>query len=433
MANRFDKYLQRLYARRISTPELDSYRNLSRGMAPTVKSIEFATKGGIREAGGSIGAQAQLGLRSHQALQSAATDRFGIASREAGARNAVLDQQIDQVTMQRDAEREAGKDNALQTALRVGGTVAGAAIGTVVNPGAGTMLGAKLGSSLGQIGAGFVGGGGEMGLEYADPAQITQGIADIAMSISSASTLKEQKDMAKKVGGFISTNMNDEAKLEAMRLAIMIGPEAVDKLFSTVGSPDLPDFEISGNNGSGTEAQMKAQMQAQLDSIMQGITNPQPSQTTDPGVVNNPNAVVPETSRQTIVNRQPINYKTMANDTPSVDPSIDPGINQAQPTIPTPSQPEEQRDPIIPNPDPADALYYQNGDSRVQFSNQAPVGYHRVGQGQLFSRRTRDGVLLIKVNGFYKVLRRADNSPIQVRAGQQVTVNEDGTITVGGE
>lgn len=433
MANKFDKYLQRLYSRRIASPEMDTYRNISRSMAPTVKSLEFATKGGIREAGGSIGALSQLGIQSQQALQDAATDRFAIASQEAGKRNAILDQEIDRVTMQRDAERDAGKDNALQTVLRVGGTVAGAAIGSIAAPGAGTMLGAQIGSSLGQIGSGFVGGGGDIGLEYADEAQIAQGIADIAMSITSASMLKEQKEMAKNVGSFISTNMNDEAKIEAMKLAILIGPDAVKQLFNTVGTPAAPEIQLGADiNSPGKKIQLG--MQQQFEELLAGIANPQPSQQTEPGAVSTPGAVVPDSiaagSPNNPVPSLPIQYNIKTNDTPSIDPSIEPRREPAaEPTSPT----QESQPSAAPQPDPAGSLYYQNGDRRERFSNQAPVGNYRVGQGQLFSRRSSDGALLIKVNGYYKVLRKADSSAIRVRTGQQITVNEDGTISVGGE
>lgn len=189
----YDKYINRLRAKRMNNPEYAFYRQTMFGMTEPLKRMQNEMQGSMNMAGGSIGARAQAGLSGQQMLQGTASNLYQTADRNAIARNDQLDTQIMTLESQRDEQKAQQKNAGLKSAINIGATALGAGVGALAgNP----LIGAQIGSAAGGILGGFVGGGGQMGLAYANPEEIAQGIGDTVAGISAASTLKEHKDMA---------------------------------------------------------------------------------------------------------------------------------------------------------------------------------------------------------------------------------------------
>jgi hypothetical protein len=203
MGINYDKYIKRLRVKRADNPEYAFYRQTMQSMTEPLKRINNTMQGQLNMAGGSTGARAQAGLNSQNSLQGFASNLYDTADRSGIARNDALDSQIMNLETQRDQEAEAKKNAGLKGAIQIGATALGAGVGSIV-PGAGTMLGAQIGAGVGGIAGSFVGGGGKMGLNYVDPAELAQGIGDTLAGISSVSTLKEHKIFTKKFGELYS-------------------------------------------------------------------------------------------------------------------------------------------------------------------------------------------------------------------------------------
>jgi hypothetical protein len=197
MGIKYDKYINRLKMKRGNDPYYGKVREAAAAFAEPTMAMNREVQGRINTAGGSIGAMEQTRQNAqHQMIQGQKEMIATIPRADTGA----IDQQIMELEMRRDAERDQGKDNALKTGLQIGGTVLGAAVGTVVAPGPGTLLGAQIGAGLGSTASGFVGGGGDMGMNHASPEVIAQGVADTLEGVSSSVALKDQKALSKSIG-----------------------------------------------------------------------------------------------------------------------------------------------------------------------------------------------------------------------------------------
>lgn len=272
MNNHYEKYLQRLRAKRMARPEYDAYQKVQSGMAPTVKAIDIATKGGMKASGGSIGAIAMTGMRSQEILQDAASNQFGMATERMNQRNDMLDSQIDQMQMQADMARDAGKDGLLKTGLQVGGSVLGGIAGSVI-PGAGTMVGAQIGAGLGDMAAGFVGGGGKLGTEYINPDQVARGFTDTIEGISSAAKLKNHRDIVRRLGGSFEA-LRDSGKMEMAYFAIL--SKDVDMLESILDSLNTEDLNTEAPDAVAAVAEQTESAGIDLDDalqVMQGASD----------------------------------------------------------------------------------------------------------------------------------------------------------------
>lgn len=205
----YDKYINRLRAKRMNNPEYAFYRQTMFGMTEPLKRVQGQMQGAMNMASGSIGARAQAGLSGQQQLQGMATGLYEQADRAAVARNDQLDQQIMQMQMASDEQKQARKNAGLKSAINIGATALGAGVGAIAgNP----LIGAQIGSAAGGILGGFVGGGGKLGMNYANMEEINQGIGDMVAGIGAVSTLKEHKDLADmiktKLPGLSGDNLN---------------------------------------------------------------------------------------------------------------------------------------------------------------------------------------------------------------------------------
>lgn len=216
MGMHWDKYINRLKARRAEDPAYASIRRATAAMAEPSMAVNRQIQGNLALTGGSIGAKAELQNQAGQQMQNMQQNIIHTIPRQD---TDALDQQITQMEMARDQEQEQRKDNRLKTILQAGGTALGAVAGTIIAPGAGTMLGAQIGSALGGTASGFVGGGGDMGWNYTDPQQVIQGVADTMQGISSAVTLGSQKQLATDFASAYPSMTNDDK--EMYKLAIL--------------------------------------------------------------------------------------------------------------------------------------------------------------------------------------------------------------------
>lgn len=213
MAIDYNKYISRLKARRERDPQYEATRlNTFRAIEPA-RAMTREVSGTLGKQGASVGAQAQLLQDSNQQMSNI------LGTVPSAPDTSQIDNQIMTLEMQRDQEKQTGKDNALKTGLQIGGTVLGAAVGSVV-PGAGTMLGAQIGAGLGDAASGFVGGGGKMGFNYTNPEQVARGFADTIEGISSAVSLKQHREVAKRLGGGFE-KLKQSGMMESAYMAIL--------------------------------------------------------------------------------------------------------------------------------------------------------------------------------------------------------------------
>lgn len=216
----FNRYINRLKAKRQDNPAYGAVRKTLQSFTEPTMAANRQMQGSVAMAGGSMGARAEM---QNQFLQQNAQTQQQIINSIPQQNNDAIDQQIMTLEMQRDQQREQQKDSGLKTALQVGGTALGAVAGTIVAPGAGTMLGAQIGAGLGQTASGFVGGGGDMGMNYANPGEIAQGVADTIEGISSAVSLGEQKNTLAKLTNQMDALRADPAQYEMALGAILSG------------------------------------------------------------------------------------------------------------------------------------------------------------------------------------------------------------------
>lgn len=246
MANHWDRYISRLKSRRSNDPAYASIRRATAAMAEPTMAVNRQIQGNLAMSGASVGAKAEM---QQQGVRQIANAQQQVIQSIPRQDNSALDDQIFQAETQRDAERDQQKNAGLKTALTVGGTALGAIAGSVIAPGAGTMLGAQVGSGLGGTASGFVGGGGQMGWDYANPQEIIQGVADTVEGVSSAVSLKNQKQLATDFGNAYG-NMTLDDK-ETAKLAILTNN--TDLLKTVISRSIKAPFEAQINGYGGED------------------------------------------------------------------------------------------------------------------------------------------------------------------------------------
>lgn len=223
----FENYLKRAQARKINNMGYTQSKGYLQALALENQQIQTSLDGqnmpGITNE--------LLRQRTSGAFQSQAESLFDSERQQVAAENRQIDESISTAIAKHDAEKEAEKkakkDALLKGALQYGGAAVGAIVGSIV-PGAGTMLGAQIGSGLGGAASSFVGGGGKMGTNFIDPAELQAGIMDTISGISSAVSLKGQRQdmetLRNKLPGLLART-DDEAlaDLKAIEMAISMG------------------------------------------------------------------------------------------------------------------------------------------------------------------------------------------------------------------
>ena len=239
----YDKYIRRLQQKRLNNPEYAFYRQTMFGLTEPMKRVQGQMQGAMNMAGGSIGARAQAGLSGQQQLQSTAVGLYAQADRSAQERNDQLDTQIAQLEMQRDEQKAQQKNAGLKSAINIGSTVLGAGIGAFAgNP----LIGAQIGSAVGGIASGFVGGGGKMGMAYANLDEINQGIVDLASGISAVSTLNEHKELAGLIKDKLPGLTGDQLVTFRALIGMGLTKEAAE-ILRGVGVSSAPPIDLSND------------------------------------------------------------------------------------------------------------------------------------------------------------------------------------------
>lgn len=431
MGLNYQKYINRLKQKRQDNPEYALYKQSMQAMAEPMKQMNRSMQGQMSMAGGSIGAIGSTYLQGQAGMQNLAMQSFGQADRAGMARNDALDSQIMQMEMTRDAEEERKKNELTKSLITGAATIGGFALGgfggailggaakvatdkLMPTPGGApeispvvagqgqtdlgavltnsgwsgggggssfnldnAMRGAQIGAGIGGIGSSFVGG--------ADYSALQQSIGDTLAGISAISTLKTHRQ-------FLDTFrekyplLNTEADKETLLTLLTLG-----------------DYQGAMN-------------------LLQGLQAP----TADAEAIDTAEPVVAD----------------VAND--PADPAVT-VTNGAEPTQETKTTDEEQ-DGVISTP-AADEINASVMDSHKTVSAEGAAhresatygdsnaalgvkpGNYKVGKGQQFSRNTKTGELVVKVNGsYYKV--RVNGNTIKVKVGDTVTVGADGKVEV---
>lgn len=192
----YDKYLNRLQAKRAESPYYQAFQKQQANISLTQRSMDQQMRARLSSNGSSAGAVEQ----AHQNLQESAAGQtqsiWGEMAASESQRRDMIDEKIEGIRMakeqQEEAERQAKQDrkNGL---IKAGLQVGGAALGSVLIPGVGGMVGAQIGAGLGGMAGGFVGGDGKMAANYANPQEIMTGFTDAAGALAGSLTLKNQK------------------------------------------------------------------------------------------------------------------------------------------------------------------------------------------------------------------------------------------------
>lgn len=221
----FENYLKRAQARKINNMGYTQSKGYLQALALENQQIQTSLDGqnmpGITNE--------LLRQRTSGAFQSQAESLFDSERQQVAAENRQIDESISTAIAKHDAEKEAEKkakkDALLKGALQYGGAAVGAIAGIPLgNP----LLGAQIGSAAGQAAGSFVGGGGKMGTNFIDPAELQAGVMDTISGISSAVSLKGQRRDMDDLATYLQTNLGSTdpttlVKLKALDMAISSG------------------------------------------------------------------------------------------------------------------------------------------------------------------------------------------------------------------
>lgn len=217
MAIDYNRAISRLKARREEALARHTTisRQASQAMVEPTMAINRQIQKSVPMVGSSVGAQAQM-------MQDAAKNTETMQRNVQGAiptpDTGQIDDQITNLEIAQEQDRSSRKNNALKTGLQIGGAIVGAGVGTAV--GAGPLLGAQVGAGLGDMVSGFVGGGGDLALDYTNPEQVARGFADTIEGISSAVSLNQHKKVTKRLG-LNFENLKKAGLMEGAYMAIL--------------------------------------------------------------------------------------------------------------------------------------------------------------------------------------------------------------------
>ena len=251
MGKFLNKRLDRLRRERQENPE---YRLMSRNLAAqsgTIDELTRRTTGKLKMTGASPTSLIKAQREGAESISKGANDAYRTAQDAMTGRLERNSDKQDTVQMAIEAEKERerqAKEQSKNGLLKAGLQVGGAILGSVV-PGVGTAIGASLGAAA----AGFIGGGGKMGTEYADYNQIMQGVTDTVSGIDAATTLSSQKKQIAEVYDFMKApdygNYTSD-QLKPFKMAIETGnyeeaQKAIKALqFGKAFDPNMTEEEI---------------------------------------------------------------------------------------------------------------------------------------------------------------------------------------------
>lgn len=441
MGLNYQKYINRLKQKRQDNPEYALYKQSMQAMAEPMKQMNRSMQGQMSMAGGSIGAIGSTYLQGQAGMQNLAMQSFGQADRAGMARNDALDSQIMQMEMTRDAEEERKKNELTKSLITGAATIGGFALGgfggailggaakvatdkLMPTPGGApeispvvagqgqtdlgavltnsgwsgggggssfnldnAMRGAQIGAGIGGIGSSFVGG--------ADYNALQQSIGDTLAGISAISTLKTHRQ-------FLDTFrekyplLNTEADKETLLTLLTLG-----------------DYQGAMN-------------------LLQGLQAP----TADAEAIDTAEPVVADVANDPADPAVTVtNGAEPTQETKTTDEELDNAYQQlkkiaaegAAPTVDeiNASVMDSHKTVSAEGAAPRESATY--GDSNAALG--VKPGNYKVGKGQQFSRNTKTGELVVKVNGsYYKV--RVNGNTIKVKVGDTVTVGADGKVEV---
>lgn len=227
----FDKYLVRSQARKQDNMSYNQVMPYLQALNLETTKATDSIQGAMRLNGAPGLATEELRQKMRSGQQSSAQGLFQAERDRVSAENRNIDEGIINAKAKHEREKEERKNGLVKTLLQVGG----AAVGSIV-PGVGTAIGA----GFGQIASGFVGGGGKIALDQANPEEIIAGVTDVASGISAASTLKTQKKDIGALTTYLQTNIGStdpavQQNLKVLSMAIDSGNmELVRKLIGGV-------------------------------------------------------------------------------------------------------------------------------------------------------------------------------------------------------
>ena len=224
MGSYLDKRMARLKARRADSPEYRLAQRELAGMSTDLAYNRQNINAKMGRYGESINAQIGAGLELDKSVRDIYSGVYNKAQDDMESRRGRIDEQIENTQTAIDAENERKrqekaqkKNGLLKGVLQVGGMALGALI-----PGGSLLTNMAIGAGAGEMASGFVGGGGKMGTNYANPEEIMQGIGDTISGISAASTLNEHKQLIGEIGGILKNDLPLK-DLEELRLLYDIG------------------------------------------------------------------------------------------------------------------------------------------------------------------------------------------------------------------
>ena len=478
MANRYDKYIARLQAKRRDNPEYAFYRQAMQSLTETQRASTNRMQGQMTLAGASSGAIAQAGLSAQQQMQSTVSGLYTNIDRSAVARNDAIDDRIMALEDQRDAEKEQKKNELIKSGIVLGATAIGAGLGTTLIPGVGTaagaMYGAQIGAGVGGIGASFVGG--------ADSSALQQSIGDTLAGVSAVSTLKTHKDFADLFSAKYQYMSEKDKEMLKMFLYMNDIPGATALLkgitpaSSTPESDTVlgqPDGAVAAAPGTTPESMMFSNKpiadgvytigDTNTDTFVFSIAANDGKDVSEYVIYNKNGDMLDELTttyklnigdkiRVTGGNVEIISrvqqgtgktyreWQDMVNKNRDMSPNTITMRNiesykergywiDAKGTKKTSKPPQydnyygENAIPSTTQPR-VKATY---GDSNTELG--VKQGNYEVTKGGQFSRNTKTGELVVKVNGsYYKV--RVNGQTIKVKVGDKVTVDANGTLEV---
>lgn len=194
----YDKYIRRLQDKRANSPYTKAFQQKQSANALTQRSIDQQLSSRMAGRGFSAGAIEQMSHNRDEMARATTGRMWSEMAENDAVRNDQIDSRIESLEMQKAEQDERirqemqNKKNALiKTGFQIGGAAVGAGVGALAgNP----MLGAQVGSSGGQMLGSFIGGDGKMSTRNFSPEEFMSGFQDAATSISSALTLRKQRD-----------------------------------------------------------------------------------------------------------------------------------------------------------------------------------------------------------------------------------------------
>lgn len=194
----YEKYIQRLQAKRANSPYAQAFKQQASANALTQRSIDQQLRSTMGMRGFSAGAIEQTAQSRDEAARASTGARWAEMAEKDAVRNDQIDSRIESLELQKEQQDEAirqqvqEKKNALiKTGFQIGGAAVGAGVGVFAgNP----MLGAQVGSAGGQMLGSFIGGDGKMSTRNFNPEEFMSGFQDTVSSVSSALTLNSQRN-----------------------------------------------------------------------------------------------------------------------------------------------------------------------------------------------------------------------------------------------